>query len=59
MRNRLKGIAFILFGFLLVYTMNVWDPWVPVIVDVFLPLCNLAGLLFGVLGLISACKNDQ
>ena len=59
MRNKLRGIAFILFGLLLVYTMNVWDPWVPVIEDFLLPVCNAAGLLFGLLGLIFACRPDQ
>ena len=59
MRNKLRGIALILFGFLLVYTMNAWDPWVPVIEGFFLPACNVAGLLFGLAGLLSACKPDE
>ena len=59
MRNKLRGIALILFGFLIVYTMNVWDPSVPVIGGYFLPACNVAGLLFGLLGLLSACKPDE
>ena len=48
-----------MFGFLIVYTMNVWNPWVPVIEGYFLPACNVAGLLFGLLGLLSACKPDE
>ena len=59
MRNRLQGIAFILFGFLLVYTMNVWDPWIPVIEGLFLPICNVTGLVFGLLGVMYACKTDN
>ena len=59
MRNKLRGIALILFGLLLVYTMNLWNPRVPVIEDFFLPACNIAGLLFGVAGLLSACKPDE
>ena len=59
MRSKLRGIALILFGFLLVYTMNVWNPWVPVIEDFFLPACNVAGLLFGFIGLLFACRPDE
>ena len=59
MRKKLRGIAFILFGFLLVYTMNLWDPWIPVIEGAFLPVCNIAGLVFGLLGLLFACEPDE
>ena len=43
----------------MVRVMNVWNPWVPVIGDFLLPGCNAAGLLFGLLGLIFACRPDQ
>ena len=59
MRSKLRGIALILFGFLLVYTMNVWSPWVPVVEDMFLPACNVAGLLFGLVGVLFACRPDE
>ena len=59
MRSKLRGLALILFGFLLVYTMNVWNPSVPALNGVFLPACNVAGLLFGLLGLLFACKPDE
>ena len=50
----------ILFGFLLVYTMNTWDPWIPFIEEnVFLGICNLIGLVFGVAGVMSACRPDD
>lgn len=60
MRNKLRGIALILFGFLVVYTMNLWDPWIPFIEEnVFLGICDLIGLAFGVAGLFSACQPDD
>lgn len=50
----------ILFGFLLVYTMNTWDPWIPFIEEnVFLGICNLIGLAFGLAGVMSACRPDD
>ncbi|MBQ9521145.1 MAG: hypothetical protein IJR72_01075 [Oscillospiraceae bacterium] len=60
MRNKLRGIALILFGFLVVYTMNLWDPWIPVVPEnVFLGICDIIGLVFGIAGVLSACRPDD
>ena len=57
----IKGIAFILFSVPLVqiaFFLLIWDPWIPILnsATVFEILFVLTGFIFGVIGVITACK---
>ena len=58
MRKQLQGIAFILFGMLLVL-IAIIDPWIPIIDGAGQPLLLLLGLVMGVVGLVFSFSKDN
>ncbi|MBD5084269.1 MAG: hypothetical protein HDT33_04185 [Clostridiales bacterium] len=58
MRKQLQGIAFILFGMLLVL-IAMLDPWVPILDGAVQPLLLLLGLVMGIVGLALSLSKDK
>lgn len=58
MRKPLQGIAFILFGMLLVL-IAVFDPWIPILDGAVQPILLLLGLAMGIAGLVFSLSKDH
>ena len=58
MRKPLQGIAFILFGMLLVL-IAVFEPWLPILGSALQPILLLLGLAMGIAGLALSLSKDR
>lgn len=58
MRKPLQGIAFILFGMLLVL-IAVFEPWIPILGSALQPILLLLGLAMGITGLVFSLSKDH
>ena len=58
MRKPLQGIAFILFGMLLVL-IAVFEPWIPILGSALQPILLLLGLAMGIAGLALSLSKDR
>ncbi|MGI5963031.1 MAG: hypothetical protein ACOX7N_04845 [Lawsonibacter sp.] len=58
MTKQLQGIAFILFGCLLLL-FGIADPWFPILNHDMDEICPLLGLVFGIVGLSRALNSPK
>lgn len=59
MKKQLQGIAFILFGILLILFGVTNDTWIPIIDGLFYPALPWLGLLLGIVGLAFCLSKDH